>query len=291
MLEKNRGNNNGIGTAGVAHIIIPDGVSNIKDYIAKCYRNHMVSIGGGFGCSNLHNVKITEDVLNQIKFPVEGEDGSTVVWVRDSFYNRAIIIGILKTTGESGLTGKGQQRIYQEIADQIAEIFLDSSNGKLNINLLGNKNVPGNITIKVSGNKDSDSINIESDNALNENCKTLSINCTNNFSLLINDGLNDLFKIYGNSTEFHILDQFGNETIYNKDNIQFKTIKYNIGTGKEPIPLGNTLKDLLGELIDAINSLTVPTPHGPSGTPLNAATFTSIKGKLGNILSQLSNTD
>ena len=55
--------------------------------------------------------------------------------------------------------------------------------------------------------------------------------------------------------------------------------------------LGDTLKKILEELIDAINSLTVSTPHGPSGTPLNAATFSSIKGKLDTILSQISNTD
>ena len=55
--------------------------------------------------------------------------------------------------------------------------------------------------------------------------------------------------------------------------------------------LGDTLKDLLSQLIGAINAITVPTPNGTSGTPLNSAQFNKIKAKLGDILSQLSNTD
>ena len=55
--------------------------------------------------------------------------------------------------------------------------------------------------------------------------------------------------------------------------------------------LGNTLVDLLAQLIDAILNLTVLTPHGPSGTPVNAAAFSNIKSKLETALSKLSNTD
>jgi hypothetical protein len=53
----------------------------------------------------------------------------------------------------------------------------------------------------------------------------------------------------------------------------------------EKTVLGETLKTKLEALIDAINAITVPTPTGPSGTPVNAATFTSLKGQLTAILS------
>lgn len=69
--------------------------------------------------------------------------------------------------------------------------------------------------------------------------------------------------------------------------------KVNVGDGadtaNEPAALGNTLKELLEELIDAINVLTVPTPAGASGTPVNAATFSSIKGRLEQFLSTVVN--
>ena len=70
-----------------------------------------------------------------------------------------------------------------------------------------------------------------------------------------------------------------------------KDIQFNVGDGAEPMVLGNTLKGLLEDLISAITSITVPTPHGPSGTPINSAQFSAINSRLKTMLSQLSNTD
>jgi len=57
----------------------------------------------------------------------------------------------------------------------------------------------------------------------------------------------------------------------------------------EPAALGRTLKGLLEEIIDAINALTVPTPAGASGTPVNAPQFSAIKQRLSQILSETVN--
>ena len=57
------------------------------------------------------------------------------------------------------------------------------------------------------------------------------------------------------------------------------------GGGEEPIVKGDTLVDILGDLIDAINQMTHPTPAGPSGPPVNAAVFSQIKSRLKVILS------
>ena len=54
----------------------------------------------------------------------------------------------------------------------------------------------------------------------------------------------------------------------------------------EPIVLGDSWETIMGELIDAILALIVPTPAGPSGTPINAADFTTIKNKLNSVLSK-----
>ena len=55
----------------------------------------------------------------------------------------------------------------------------------------------------------------------------------------------------------------------------------------EPMVLGESLKGLLEELINAINAITVPTPVGPSGPPKNAPQFSGISAKLNNILSEV----
>jgi len=55
-------------------------------------------------------------------------------------------------------------------------------------------------------------------------------------------------------------------------------------TGFKIINGSSGLKKTLSDLIDAVNLLTVPTGTGPSGTPINATTFTNIKTDLDNYL-------
>lgn len=91
--------------------------------------------------------------------------------------------------------------------------------------------------------------------------------------------------------ETHYKDGNGNESIWDNEHTQFLCNKFDVGKGKEPMMLGDTWKSLMEELISAICTLTVPTPNGPSGTPINSAQFQAVKAKLKTALSQLSNTD
>lgn len=308
MLEKNRGNNNGIPLSGIGYIVIPK-ECNVSEYIQNCYRNSSVSISGGYGCTYMHNVRITIDALNKIKFPTNQEFGSPVVWIRDSFTNRAVVIGVLTDGGESNLTGIHQQRIHQELASQISEIFLDAINSRVIITALGNDNIPSEVVIKASsGNDEGDAVKLVSKDIIEGEGKRFKLLLTDNFDILINDGEKDIISIKGNSEAFELKDQFGNflnfnkesvelkdqfdnSVLLNEDNVKVTTKKFNVGEGSEQMVLGNTLLSLLEQLIDAISSLTVVTHVGPSGTPLNAAQFMAIKSKLRTFLSNLSNTD
>ena len=84
---------------------------------------------------------------------------------------------------------------------------------------------------------------------------------------------------------------FGDDTFITTNNNDFNitsgTGEIHLGnsSNEEKMAKGETLVDILGELIDAINQMTHPTPAGPSGPPVNAATFTSIKSRLKTILS------
>lgn len=291
-LEKNRGNNNCIPISGVGYIVIPKDV-NTAEYVQRCYRNHSVSISGGYDSTYMHGVKITEEALNKIKFP-DNDDGlgSPVVWLRDSFTNRAIVIGTLKTAGDSNMVQGSQQRLVQETAQSVVEMFLDALNCTINISAQGNENIPAVINIKASSGTDAgDVVNIISKDRINADGRHMKVNLTEDFELTINNGEEDIIHIVGNEEELHITDHFKNEAIFNEENVQILTTKFNIGTGKEQMVLGNTLINLLSQLIDAILNMTVLTHVGPSGTPVNAAAFSEIKGKLEEALSKLSNTD
>lgn len=291
-LEKNRGNNNCIPISGIGYIVIPRDV-NTAEYVQRCYRNHSVSISGGYDSTYMHGVKITEEALNKIKFP-DNDDGlgSAVVWLRDSFTNRAVVIGTLKTAGESNMIQGSQQRIVQETAQSVVEMFLDALNCTINISAKGNENIPAVINIKASsGTDEGDVVNITSKDHIITDSRHIKVNLTEDFELTINNGEEDIIHIVGNEEELHITDHFKNEAIFNEENVQILTAKFNVGTGKEQMVLGNTLVNLLSQLIDAILNMTVLTHVGPSGTPVNAAAFSEIKGKLEEALSKLSNTD
>lgn len=287
-IEKNHDGGGGIPMSGVGYVIVPSG-SETTEYVQRCYRTQSISISGGKGCSAMHNVRITTETLCNIKFPSGDKLGSAVVWIRDSFTNRPVVIGTLDPLN---LSNTNQQRIFQEVGDKIVEVFLDALNGKINIVASGNSGANAEVNVRAcSGKSDGDVVNLVSNDKVNVEGKRLIAYLTKNMDLTINNGEKDILHIVGDDKEFHITDQWSNEAIFNEENVQILTTKFNVGEGKEQMVLGNTLVDLLGQLIDAILNLTVLTPHGPSGTPVNAASFSNIKSKLETALSKLSNTD
>jgi hypothetical protein len=84
-----------------------------------------------------------------------------------------------------------------------------------------------------------------------------------------------LWVLEGNTLTFDI-----NGFILTSDTSSITMTKDGVKLIKGSSGLKKTLKDL----IDAINALTVPTGTGPSGLPINSATFTNIKKDLDNYL-------
>lgn len=292
FVEVNKGVPTGVSTGGVGYIIIPQGTDR-NTYIANCYRMHMVSIDGGLGYSAIHNVKITSEALAKIKFPdTDEEKGTAVVWIRENFYNRPIIIGTLESVGESGMTSEYQQQIIQQTAEQVVNIFLDALNATLDLSIQGTKEVPAKLTIKAMGSEDEDELNVKTDGTMSLEAKKLNVTISEDLDLKITDNSQkEILHIVGNKEKLVVEDHFSNSVTFSEGNVKILTERFDVGKGKEQMVLGNTLVKTLGELIDAILQLTVVTPTGPSGTPINAPVFTSIKNRLDIILSKLSNTD
>ncbi len=324
FLEKNKGENRGYGTAGIGYIILPSNIGR-KEYIERCYRNHQVDILPGRNYTKTHNVPITESALQMVTFPSSVDEvGSSVVWVREDFQNRPVVIGVLKNAGKASQLSSGQQQLIQEIGSQIAQVFLDASNGVIDISVFGTTERPAKVNIKAAGGSD-DEINIEATGVVNSSARKHNTLATEEFNLTLNNGEKELIKIMGNEDKFqysdqwgniiitdkdkteikdgfghtitfnkdeaHYTDQFNNEMIFNEDNTQILTSKFNVGQGNEHMVLGDTLKKLLEKLISAIKAIKVPTPNGISGNPINTAQFTAISDELNTILSQISNTD
>lgn len=87
-------------------------------------------------------------------------------------------------------------------------------------------------------------------------------------------------KAYVNPDQFR-LETKGASIEMRKDSIV-------LNDGAEAMVLGDTLKNLIGELIDEITKLTVGTALGPSTTPVNTPQLLAIKAKLSQMLSKKS---
>lgn len=291
-IEVNRGGDNTIGQSGIGFIVVPDD-STRQQYIDNCYRTSTVTINGGFGSGYISAVKILPDVLQKIHFPLKStERGTPILWLRENFSNRPIIIGVISEAGYTNLLKENQNRFVQEIGGKMVEIFQDANSAILNINVIGIDDTPANINIKATSNGNS-IINISSDGQVKISAKDIIGIARNNFQFTLKDGKNnELITLSGNVDEMKYSDTFGNSITSNKDNINITVAeKFNVNSGKEPMVLGQTLVDLLNELFDAIKQITVTTSVGTSSIPVNVSTFASIQQKLNNVLSQTSNLD
>ena len=290
-VEINRGGNNLIGQSGVGYIVIPDDITR-EQYISNCYRTRTVTINGGYGYGYICQVRILADVLQKITFPISStERGSQVFWVRENFSNRPIVIGILSEDGLTNLLTENQDRIVQEIDGKIVEIFQDANSATLNVNVVGVKDTPAKINIKVSSGSEDSVINVISDGHLNIDSNQIQVTVRKDVSLCLKNGKDEeQFSLTGNADKVEFSDKNGNKVTINADNVNIVPAKQlNISSGKEPMVLGQTLVNTLKSLIQAIQAIQVPTPNGISGTPVNSAQFSSISSKLENILSKISN--
>ena len=290
-IEINRGANSCIGQAGIGYIVIPDNETR-EEYINNCYYSCTVTIDGGYGYSFIENVPIPLEVLQKIKFPLtEDKVGSRVIWMRENTFNRPVIVAILNDVYEPNGMVAGQNRYVQEINGNVVEMFMDANTSTLNIKVTGNTDAPSNINI-ISNTNENSEINVTSSGKVKINAKNLVVEAFKDavFALKKNSSKN-LLKIESNETQLHLIDQFENEITLKDDEINVVGKKINHNEGKEPMVLGDTLKGILSDLIDAITAITVVTPAGSSSVPSNAVQFAQIKAKLSNILSQKSNLE
>ena len=290
-IELNRGARTCLGESGIGYVVIPDNDTR-DEYINNCYYSCTVTIDGGYGYSYIENVPIPLELLQQIKFPLkEDEVGSRVFWVRENTFNRPVIVGILNNLYEPNGMAAGQNRYVQEINGNVVEIFMDANTAEMNIKVTGSKNNPSKINVISNTNEDSE-INVTSSGKVKISAKNLIVEAFKDavFTLKKNDS-KELLKIESNDTQLKITDQFDNEVTLKDGEIDVISDKINHNGGNEPMVLGNTLKESLSNLIDAILSMTMVTPTGASSTPMNAAQFIQIKSQLNNILSQKSNLE
>jgi hypothetical protein len=149
--KKNRGK----AFIGIAHIIIPKGISgeNRAKFIEDSLRENKVSIlvenGGGIA----HDCPITSECLNNIDFPLGyGQLGSPVLFYLHPLSNMPIVFGTLTQDQDLNFITEGDRTLRGDFLpyNSFAEVIAKGKDGKVQINVYSDHDTGGEIFINAS---------------------------------------------------------------------------------------------------------------------------------------------
>jgi hypothetical protein len=282
--------------AGIGYITIPN-IDELdrEQFIEDCYRTHSVCIFGGVQYGMFYDVSIDKEVLKSINFPREkGQKGSPVVWVNIPPWNKPVIISVLKHEDEYYFNEEDSMNHSREHNENYFDISTSTKDGKVTINLKTRPGVAGKINVNVISPSKNGEINVYvKGKAKIHSTEETKIVSDKKITLHVLDekSQDKVVITYEREKGFTYIDEFGNKIIC-KDgeySVDSKKIKHN--SGKEPMVLGDTLVSLLEDILTEVTKLTVTTPIGPSGTPINIAQFQKLKSRVKDIKSKISNLD
>lgn len=283
----------GIGSAGVGFVVVPSEVDRVQ-YINDCYRTNTLTINGGKGYGYFSGVHVDINVMQNIKFPTDEENrGTPVVWVKDAVSQLPVIVAVLRKQGEYYSLNENQFRLKRGTETRNVEIFIDGSTSALDITILGDKEEPANIDVKLSSENADSVLTVSCDNEINIiGEKAVNVTTNKKATLKVTEKGEDKMSLsYELGVGLKYKDEFENEVTAKEGQVDVISKKINHNSGKEPMVLGNTLADLLNEFLAAVQKITVISPVGVTSVPVNIGDFAAIQAKLDTIKSQISNLE
>lgn len=283
----------GIGSAGVGFVVVPSEVDRVQ-YINDCYRTNTLTINGGKGYGYFSGVHADINVMQNIKFPTDEENrGTPVVWVKDAVSQLPVIVAVLRKQGEYYSLNENQFRLKRGTETRNVEIFIDGSTSALDITILGDKEEPANIDVKLSSENADSVLTVSCDNEINIiGEKAVNVTTNKKATLKVTEKGEDKMSLsYELGVGLKYKDEFENEITAKEGQVDVISKKINHNSGKEPMVLGNTLADLLNEFLAAVQKITVISPVGVTSVPVNIGDFAAIQAKLDTIKSQISNLE
>lgn len=291
---------------GIWYITVPSGEDR-AEYIKNCYNTSTVSIIN-MGNELLHKVPIGKSAIGYIEFPEDGDSvGSPVLCVVEPYHKQPLVVEVFNSGSDYNAGVEYEKKITRSDGASIAEVSVQGEKGVINFSVDSEESDGGIVNINVTNAEEQGklNVNVNGNIAIVQTNGSTIMESSDSISFIVRD--KDVKNIisYQKGIGFSYKDEFDNEVIINKENIQMLSQLINLGDGSEKAALGETLQSKLEQIIDQISAIAnacatiiVPTGVGPSGVPTNAALFTSasteldtIKAALPEILSGLVNLD
>lgn len=253
-------------TIGIGYLVLPGDISR-DDYLKDCYLNLRVSIlceDGAF----FNRMPISQEDLNFAVFPLTGKTlGSIVVYGTEELRQQPVVLKVLQQRDDIGDGRENQFKFTRKFNGALVEINGSASIKDRTLNLIvDGADAVGSINIHVFNQNQNCQykVDIAGDTTLNASGQT-SITQQKQISIKTTDNVSgDNSSIVQTPTENKLYSQ-----------------KVTVNDGKNPITLGNELKDLLSNFIQLVSTSTA------SGSPLsNAGQIGELKSKLDTFLSK-----
>jgi len=273
-----------------AFIVVPKNVDR-DAFVKNCLNNNECAVGTPDGIFRIAKdasslINDNDGILSTLDFPDDYKSvGSKVIVLELPFYNEPLVF----------LTGNVNNRFKPDEEKQIkmfkksktSSVFLElrGLKGIININAISEDESGAKVNLEALNKNGNSEINIKSNN-LNFHSDLLSQVVTNTYELIIKNELtqdNSTSFFYKLGEGLKIIDEWLNELIQNEVELRLnhkeKVVIGNSDNEVQPILLGKVtidwLNNFLTDLDDTYKTLTVPTPLGLSGTPINAPALTT----------------
>ena len=282
-------NGEGRRSSGLGYITLPSDIDR-DAYIRGVFESGLVMI---LTSENqvIRDVMVPKHLLDELEFPTVHELGVLVNWVS------------LPKTSQIAITGIHTKPEDFYLYNQENVHVREKKTKSTSITEIRNLLIP-NYSLIVSNDQSSDGgIFHKAHNTTTGVSSHIKVNCDGTLEVYADEksvfrseklleiqvGSADSEKsilTIDKSGNFNYIDRHGNSIKIEEGQMTIESPKILHGVNAtEAAILGDKLKAKLDEILDGISALTVPTAMGPSGVPVNVATFTTIKASLDSILS------
>lgn len=267
---------------GVGYVVIPFGIER-EAFIATCYQTNTLCIrteGGDF----FKNVPIADKLMTDIVFPKEksSSEGSVVVFAMIPKHNAPVVFSVLGLKDELGsLIEEGQFKLAKSTGDDSFGLEVRTKNGSMTSFSASGRN--STITFRLVSDDESSKFELQTKGEVDiYGSKKVRIQSADEVRLeLVDEKIKPIAHIrYNKNTQ--IWEIFGSS---NSDG-QWALL------GEDWIEKAEEICDILSDLCQNVSQLQVSVlaPQSPSGPPINASVFLSVKTKVAALKQQLKTT-
>jgi len=229
------------------YVILPTGVDRDK-FISTSLNRERITILNDAGAP-MKDCYISKSEVKNIIFPSTDKDIGSMVGYILTNKGQAVILSVISKEAESQLLKESEKNLESEYDGSSAGISVDAKKGIISLNV-SKEDGTGTLIVSVTGNDGAD----------------IKVNCNGSTSVFSKD------KVSIESTAEIEAKSIVSDASF--VSVQLSGNKISVANEL------TSLNDIISGINDACKKITVPTPSGTSGIPINLAEFEAVSANI-----------